>query len=194
MDLISRSEALLKELATYYTAVPCVRGHDSPKYTINFTCVECHKERQKHTYINNSVSIRNARKQRYYQDPDKAAASTRAWAKANPNKVRERHRVDYEKNSEAYKARAADRRMKIKLIGGKYTKADVHRQHVIQNHKCYYCNIPYSTIFHIDHYISLAKGGDNSWNNIVISCPTCNLTKGVMMPDDFLMRLLSFNN
>ncbi len=188
MDIITRAEAKSKGLATYYTAVLCKQGHDSPKFTINYTCVACHEDRQRTSYQSNSEAIRAKRVERYNNDPETAAAKTRAWSRNNPDKVKERHRRDYSINKEAYKSRAAKRRAQA-ISRGTYTSADVLRQHTIQNRLCYYCDVPYLDKFHIDHYIPLARGGRNDWTNIVVACEPCNRAKWALMPDEFIERL-----
>ena len=35
-----------------------------------------------------------------------------------------------------------------------------------------------STKFHLDHLIPIVKGGEHSYRNVAITCPTCNLRKG----------------
>lgn len=39
--------------------------------------------------------------------------------------------------------------------------------------------------YHIDHYMPLALGGDNTPENIVISCIPCNRKKGDDHPEEF---------
>lgn len=43
--------------------------------------------------------------------------------------------------------------------------------------KCYWCGTSIKKSFHIDHYVPLSKGGTNAIENIVISCPQCNMKK-----------------
>lgn len=51
---------------------------------------------------------------------------------------------------------------------------------------CYWCNTKLKNLKpHIDHYVPLSKGGTHTLDNIVISCPTCNLTKNAKSPYDF---------
>ena len=54
------------------------------------------------------------------------------------------------------------------------------------NGKCYWCNCNInkenSSSFHFDHYVPLAKGGMNLIENIVISCPSCNMSKKAKDP------------
>lgn len=44
--------------------------------------------------------------------------------------------------------------------------------------KCVYCGIDCIDIYHIDHKIPISIGGDNSFDNLALSCPHCNLSKG----------------
>jgi len=55
--------------------------------------------------------------------------------------------------------------------------------------KCFYCgcNIKYED-FHIDHFIPKSKNGGKE-NNIVPSCPTCNLIKGDLLLEDFRKKI-----
>ena len=45
------------------------------------------------------------------------------------------------------------------------------------NNKCAYCGNDCSTKFHIDHKLPLSRGGDNQFDNLALSCPTCNYKK-----------------
>lgn len=61
--------------------------------------------------------------------------------------------------------------------GEHYTMADVKLQYKSQKGKCWHCGVKLNDVYHIDHFVPLAKGGTNSANNIVVSCPKCNLSK-----------------
>jgi 5-methylcytosine-specific restriction endonuclease McrA len=50
---------------------------------------------------------------------------------------------------------------------------------------CYWCNKKCDDDFHIDHYVPLAKGGLHKIDNLVIACPTCNLTKNAKDPYEY---------
>lgn len=41
MQIVTRAQALTLKQNKYYTGRPCRRGHDSPRYTGNATCVAC---------------------------------------------------------------------------------------------------------------------------------------------------------
>ena len=49
--------------------------------------------------------------------------------------------------------------------------------------KCYWCNVDIKNKkFHIDHYIPISNGGTHTKDNIVITCPTCNMSKNKKDP------------
>lgn len=59
------------------------------------------------------------------------------------------------------------------------------------NFKCLYCNDHLDIRnWHLDHFIPLAKGGTNRFDNIVPSCYMCNLMKGAFSPAKFEKQIL----
>jgi 5-methylcytosine-specific restriction endonuclease McrA len=58
-------------------------------------------------------------------------------------------------------------------------------------HQCQYCGKkPSLRDLNIDHVVPRSRGGIDSWDNLVISCRTCNLKKGRRTPDEAGMRLM----
>ena len=45
------------------------------------------------------------------------------------------------------------------------------------SNKCAYCGNDCSIKFHIDHKLPLSRGGGNQFDNLALSCPTCNYKK-----------------
>lgn len=48
---------------------------------------------------------------------------------------------------------------------------------------------PVGSEYHVDHVIPLVQGGSNGPENLVISCPLCNVSKGGRLPQEFGNRL-----
>jgi 5-methylcytosine-specific restriction endonuclease McrA len=62
---------------------------------------------------------------------------------------------------------------------GTYSAAEVRGLIVMQHHLCKLCNRHLGiTGYHVDHVVSLARGGMNVRSNLQILCPACNLRKG----------------
>lgn len=54
---------------------------------------------------------------------------------------------------------------------------------------CFYCGDTLcNTNWHLDHFIPISKGGENSFKNIVPSCPTCNKMKSDIDPFKFIQK------
>lgn len=59
-----------------------------------------------------------------------------------------------------------------------------------RNKNCYWCNSKIiDSNYHIDHYVPLSKGGSHTIDNIVISCPACNIKKSNKDPYEFALSV-----
>lgn len=116
------------------------------------------------------------------------SASARAWGRKNPDKrrihgieYRKRHpdygKRYYAKNRDKVLAKHARRRAYILNSDEHFTRVDVATQYRSQKGKCWHCGKLVGQKYHIDHLIPLSRGGSNSARNIVISCPSCNVTR-----------------
>ncbi len=58
-------------------------------------------------------------------------------------------------------------------------------------HTCQYCGkpLPRSQLT-IDHVVPQSRGGHDSWENLVVACMRCNVTKGNRTPDEAGMTLI----
>lgn len=58
-------------------------------------------------------------------------------------------------------------------------------------HQCQYCGKrPNPRDLNLDHVLPRSRGGADSWENLVVSCRSCNLKKGRRTPEEAGMRLL----
>ena len=58
-------------------------------------------------------------------------------------------------------------------------------------HRCQYCGQRYSsTRLSLDHVLPRSRGGEDSWENIVCACLTCNVRKGHRTPTEAGMDLI----
>lgn len=130
-------------------------------------------------------------------------AQTRAWRKANSEKVkannrkwrstnRNRHRAVSRlwklAHPEATRALRAARRAR-EGDGGGYTAADVIRLQRLQRGKCAYCLVRLKRDYHVDHIKPLARRGTNGPRNIQLLCPPCNWSKHAKDPIDFAQEI-----
>jgi 5-methylcytosine-specific restriction endonuclease McrA len=126
----------------------------------------------------------------------KRAEASKTWRLNNLEKTNGWRKLNYEKNKEAYKARAAawsklhpeaarqgcHRRRARKLnatIGN--TKAIYHwetRWRQLEAARCYWCMETFSgKDCHCDHIVALSLGGAHEMSNLCIACESCNFSK-----------------
>lgn len=98
----------------------------------------------------------------------KQVERTRAYRKANPDKVRE-----FEL-----------RRKSVKL--GRLPRGTVAKLMALQKAKCTICRCSIKGKYHVDHIQPLARGGKHAPENIQLLCPTCNVRKSAKDPIEYM--------
>jgi 5-methylcytosine-specific restriction endonuclease McrA len=66
-----------------------------------------------------------------------------------------------------------------------FSRAEIFRR---DNFTCQYCGKKTKHLT-IDHIIPRSRGGSNTWDNVVTSCPSCNHRKGGKLLEDTNMKL-----
>lgn len=128
-------------------------------------------ERQKEYRRKNKDQKREYDRRRHADNPKKFVEKTREWVKSNPEK---RKAIVF----------SYDARRRCQKSNGDSTAAIAEWEKSQKKH-CYWCNKPCVESYHIDHYTPLSKGGSHTVDNLVISCPRCNLTKNAKDPYQF---------
>jgi 5-methylcytosine-specific restriction endonuclease McrA len=77
-----------------------------------------------------------------------------------------------------------------RFVNVPYKKVILSRKNVLRRdgYRCGYCgrgDLPLT----VDHIIPKAKGGTDSWENLVCACTFCNNRKGDRTPEEALMPL-----
>ena len=139
------------------------------------------------------------RKRKWLQaNPDKAREYKRKWSQANPDKAREassRWRLTNPNNYREWrkkwilanpgKLKTYDHRRRArKKANGVEPTAEYRNTMVnpLTHQVCHYCGKDCTGNHHWDHHVPLAAGGPEAPWNLVIACPTCNLSKGAKVP------------
>lgn len=118
---------------------------------------------------------------------DQHALAVQRWTENNRDKRRAIGRAYAKRNPLTVRVKNQNRRARLRDAPGKFTKADARKQYEQQGGRCYWCKLPLEA-YHLDHKIPLAKGGTNHPDNIVCACPSCNLSKGDLLPEDFIKK------
>lgn len=214
--IISRREALAKGLMFYFTGKPCQRGHICQRYVCSWGCCDCvspgtRRGRPKQTREEHLAYMRQ-----WYQDhrdsqiakaaeryqankdnwprcsPEKNRAKVAAWQKANPDKVLARNTRWRKAHPDYMKAeylRRSPSKKRGKVNGGYYTRAETN---AILDAQGFLCANPLcradlrTTKKHLDHKLSLKRGGTNDPANLQWLCCPCNLSKGTKTMAEWL--------
>lgn len=121
-----------------------------------------------------------------YYNSEKAVKAVTRWQQEHQDYLEQYHASEHYKLLR--RIRAHKRRAYKRASIGQHTEVDVLRQYRLQNGKCWWCGKKLEK-YHIDHSIPLVKGGSNGPENIILSCPHCNLSKGAKLPQEFCGRL-----
>ena len=130
---------------------------------------------------NNKDKVRQYAKTSNLKNKEKRAFWVKRHYELNKEKIRTYKKNYVQKNKEKYRIYAFNRRSLKRAVGFNINKISEFVGG-IKNCKtvlCSYCNkrIP-SLGCHIDHIIPLSKGGFHCVENLCVSCPTCNRSKG----------------
>jgi 5-methylcytosine-specific restriction endonuclease McrA len=78
-----------------------------------------------------------------------------------------------------------------KFVKVPYKKVILSRKNILRrdNYKCAYCGRS-DLMLTVDHVIPKARGGTDTWENLVTACTKCNNVKGDRTPEEADMKLL----
>ena len=137
--------------------------HKNYKDGLRSTCKLCTKamtdsyNKQHPTIVKRSQTNYNAK------HPDRSSKNSKEWRRKHPERVR---------------ANTVNRRAQMMQAKGKYTEIDITILYINQRGKCAYCGCDLNGKYHVDHIVPLSRGGTDYAENLTLTCPRCNLSKG----------------
>lgn len=129
------------------------------------------------------------------ENTDEANRRLRDWRKANPEKRRAQEARYRAAHPEYIPAKHGARRLRV--ASGNFSKTDLE---YVKNSQwfggllCYYCGCNIDDGYHVEHVHPLSRGGTNTVNNIVLACPSCNLSKGSMTLEEWKGGIQEISN
>jgi 5-methylcytosine-specific restriction endonuclease McrA len=134
-------------------------------------CKECCKEHQKKYKETNRKRMKEYR----IKNPNKI----KEWREKNREHLREYERKRYELNPERAIQYSRKRKLRMKGIEAKLTQEDWNTLLEAFENKCFICRREEPEIkLTKDHILPISKGGDDSFENIMVICNFCNSRKG----------------
>lgn len=138
---------------------------------------------------------RRAKARQKWRDanPEYAKAYTKEWKKRNPEQYKNQRRKWREDNptydkewlqtakGKAVKQRGnIARQIRLCNVVNTLTSQEWIDKLIEYNFKCAYCGVTFDDIDvpTIDHIVPISKGGDNTKDNVVPACQSCNSKKG----------------
>lgn len=151
-------------------------------------CKECAKSyRKKHHIANRDHDNQRSRD---YIKANKETVYTKRRKYQAENKEELQHKA-----SEKYHSDPATRAVRLVHahnkraveyeVAGRITVEDYLGKLEDQDGKCWYCGIGIRNDWHTDHQIPMARGGDNTPENIVLCCARCNQKKHHKLPEEW---------
>ena len=147
---------------------------------------------------NNSDKIKEYSKEHYEKNKEKIREQKKKYREENKIKIKEYRQKNREaiskrnsiyRQTEDYKISKRNSSHKRRAIIKSGNINTIELKELLNNTKhCYWCNKKLNeNKIQIDHYMPLSKGGTHTIDNIVISCPKCNLTKNAKDPYEFAL-------
>lgn len=152
-------------------------SNNTGKYGKYSACKTCRAEHSR-------SELEQDRARKYYSANKKTMdENSRKWTANNKDRIavtgRKWRYKNHEKIKTIYKNAAFKRRTILKKGISTHRLLEWEQQ---QQKICYWCSLRCDKEYHIDHYFPISKGGKHEMDNLVISCPTCNLTKSAKDP------------
>ena len=127
------------------------------------------------------------------QNPEKVKKSWQEWSKKNTDRLKEKRRKYEELFPDRVRARKHTRRTRILNIDSKINPDYINVLKIAQDMKCNYCN-QLMINYQIDHIVPIARGGDNSNQNLQLLCASCNRQKGAKTDKEYREYLNVINS
>jgi 5-methylcytosine-specific restriction endonuclease McrA len=169
------------------------------------SCKKCSTAGAELWRVNNPERHTEVKQQYYLQHKEDTIERNRQWRAENPERRAENRRQEYERNreraieetrqwcqehTEQAKANKRRHRARKRDAAGQHTAADIQVIYASQRGLCWWCSCELKDNYHVDHRVPLARGGSDAPENLVLTCPHCNISKGSKLPSEWAGRLL----
>lgn len=149
-------------------------------------CIWCTARARRWHAANPTLAAEHGRRWRE-TNIEQARDYQKRWREDNLEHARERSRRWGAEHPDRIREIASRRRARINGAAVGDIPRDAEEQLLgFQAERCAYCHVDLAiTGFHMDHVVPLSRGGAHAWDNLVLACPPCNLSKGDRLVEDW---------
>ena len=191
----TRDEAKQRGDKYYFTGRPCKNGHVCIRRVAGAKCLECQSALSRRWGQNNKERVRLQNLHWRENNREAKREQSERWRKKYPEIDRENSKrwqnENWEARREIVRATNHRRRARKNKNADPMTGAEQRKWENEQSKICFYCETDCSDNYHVDHLYPLSKGGNHQADNLVIACPSCNLSKGYKDPEQFIEEKLA---
>lgn len=129
------------------------------------------------------------RKEYYLSNKDYYSNHNKTWREENKDH-RKSYMRDWQINNPDKVAENGLKRRALKMnntLDEHFIAEDITQMLMDQDGKCAYCECDILEGYHVDHMTPLSLDGSNSWDNIALTCPSCNLSKRNKTAEEFMV-------
>ena len=144
---------------------------------LSYSCKPCQRKQAMDSYKKGKAL---GKRKQYYQDNREAIlARNRDYYEANKDRLLEQNRQYRQDNPEVW--RQADARRRKRMRGGEtFERWEIIKRDSVDGVPiCQICKqaITDRNKIHVDHIIPLAQGGENTRDNVRVTCKSCNIRR-----------------
>ena len=140
-------------------------------------CKQCVATYKKQYAKKNADKLKEYHKEYRENNRDSLRQYHKGWLENGGRETRHTYRQENKELIKVLKSNGHTKRERCK-VDSSLTGTEFKNWIYIQHKICNYCGVDCSDSFHVDHIEPLSLGGEHSLNNLAISCPHCNLSKG----------------
>ena len=215
----TRKDAARLGIKHYFTGVRCLHGHLERRNAKSRMCLTCGASAKHAKRETDPEAARANERKYHSANSEKINARKRELRAANPahrraweKTYRETHleaaresgrRSRFKRGQKCYEsvklwrlenpdkrhAQTHRRRARKSAADGSHTGADLIRIRKEQKDRCAYCSKSLRGKGHLDHIVSLSKGGSNYPSNLQWLCAPCNTSKNARDPIEFAQSM-----
>ena len=151
------------------------------------------KAQKKAHYEKNRAQVLDRQRNRRRTKSEEIAAYQREYRAKNKERRLETNRRWREKNKAVLREKQLkylhDYRARKAGAEGSHTIEEIRQMYEDQGGLCAYCETPLFGEFNVDHMTPLFRGGSDDWENLAITCESCNKTKHTKTAVEFMQVL-----